>query len=489
MICWGLAAALTEIKPFWVDEWRVIYNLKFKTAAGLWGQLDFLQQFPRVYLSILKSFTQHFDYSYTALRVPSLIVGTFLIVFCYRLMNRLYRPADLNRFLFVMELISCSTFTDYFVQIKQYTMDMLLSLVAIWQLLELLKLKEREQTNKVRYLVLCLTFLVVPFFSYTYPVAVAPVYAVVLLQNIRLFTHKDPTVKKRRVLLLQWLPLFICTFSITVFYIIDVSQLMKDSGMKEFWGHLMMDNGFSIRSFLINCYMLFAEIGSGFMFWLLFGIFGLVSFLTGIYTSTRNVMALKTDKDSLVLLYGTLLLLLVVVLFIFGKIPVGEPRLNAFTIPSVCILLIGFLNRLSEENKRKQLSNGIAIVLLAGVTGNIYSTFAAAVSGADHEKKVAIYKNSEQAIKLAQQRNIPILITPGIAYPYEHTRNLPFHNTVPGDWVLMTLPAYKVSDPIPVYAIDSTAKWSEYMEELPEGIREAVVGDGTNYTTRTRLRD
>jgi hypothetical protein len=157
LVCWGVAVVIAEIKPFWVDEWRVIYNLKFKTPAQLWGALDYMQQFPRVYLQIVKWFAANLDYSYTSLRLPSFIVGVTTIIACYRLMDRLYPKTQLSRFLFVMVFISSYTFTEYFVQIKQYTMEMLLSIVALWQLIYLFELEQNSKEDP--YILLCLSFL------------------------------------------------------------------------------------------------------------------------------------------------------------------------------------------------------------------------------------------------------------------------------------------------------------------------------------------
>lgn len=484
MIIWGLVSVLAEIRPFWVDEWRVIYNLKFKSPAALWGPLDFLQQFPRVYLSIIKAFTSALDYSYISLRLPSYTIGTVTIVFCYRLAGRLYGTGSINRFILVMTLISCSTFTEYFVQIKQYTMDILLCLVVLWQLLELIALKYNPKVNLARYTLLCLSFLICPFFSYTYPVAVAPVFAVILIQNIFLYNPADRSRSKNRILLLQWLPLFICTFSITVFYIVDVSQLMKDAGMHQFWGHLMMAHGFNWRSFFINCYMLFAEIGAGVIYWLLFGILGLISFVYGLYSCIVKVRARDISKNSLLLCYSAMLLLLVIVLFAAGKLPLGEPRLNAFTIPSVSILMIHLLNELDKPGIRGIVSKSLSALLLAGLTGNIYTTFFAAITGPEYAKKMAIYHASEKAITEARAKKMPILIAPGIAYPYDKTRNLPYNNTVPGDWVLKTLPAFKVNDQVPVYAIDTLADIEKYMEQLPTEVTTVIAGDGLHYEER-----
>src|SRR5579872_4873160 len=61
MICWGFVLVLAQIKPFWIDEWRVIYNLKYKNFIALFGPLDYMQQFPRVYFELIKAFASPFD--------------------------------------------------------------------------------------------------------------------------------------------------------------------------------------------------------------------------------------------------------------------------------------------------------------------------------------------------------------------------------------------------------------------------------------------
>ncbi len=480
MVVWGLVLVIAQIQPFWVDEWRIIYNLKFKTAATIWGPLDYMQQFPRIYIAILKAFTSIFDYSYFTLRLPSYLVGTFTIFFCYRLMNRMYAKDNFNRFLFIMILVSCSTFTGYYVQIKQYTMDILLSVLAIWQLMELLEIKTLMPLRSGRYVLLCTSLLVVPFFSYSYPIAIAPAFIILFIQSISLLKSKESVQGKRKILFLKWLPAALCAFSITVFYITDVSQLMQDGGMHRFWGHLMMKNGFSWQSFFINVYNLFAEIGSGFVFWLLLGTLGCISFAFGIYTSFKNRNEINSTP-MLIRLYCVALLVLVIVLYLAGKLPLGEPRLNAFTIPAISILLIYFLDSISLRTAKKRIVRALSVIIYIGVIGNIYTTFLASITGTEYKKKMHIYRSTENAIMLAQANKLPILITPEVAYPYDKTENLPFTTTIPGDWVLKTFPAYKLEDNIQVVAISDTADIKDAMKQLPAGTTSVLVGDGQSY--------
>ncbi len=482
MVCWGLISVVAEIRPFWVDEWRIMYNLKFRSATELWGPLDFMQQFPRVYMQIIKVITAAFHYSYFAFRISSYIIGSFTIVFCYRLMNKIFPPAHFNRFLFVMLLISCSTFTLYFVQIKQYTMDILLSVLAVWQFWELINL-DAKKLRIGRYTTLCFSLLIVPFFSYIYPVAIAPVFMVMFIQSV--YILKDPRINnKAGILVRQWFPLCLSAISIGVFYIIDVSQLLEDQGMRRWWGELLLDKGFNWGFFFYSIYNLFAEIGSGLLFWIIFGTLGTIAFFYGIYTSARNLYENKTNAFGWLRLYSVLLLVFVFIMFLLKKLPVGEPRLNAFTIPSISILIIYFLDQLKQKRLGNKISWGISTVLYLGLIGNIYTTFLNAITGPKYIKEMNVYRATEKAILLAQSKKIPILITPGVAYPYENTPNVPFNNTIPGDWVLKSFPAYNPANGIPVYSIDSlnnVNKLKETIGHLPPNITEIMIGDGISY--------
>jgi hypothetical protein len=485
MVCWGLVQVVAEIRPFWVDEWRIIYNLKFKTAAQLWGPLDFMQQFPRAYLIPVKWFTSRFGYSYTSLRLPSFVVGTAVILFSYHLMNRIYGRDHFARFLFVLVLISCSTFTDYFVEIKQYTMELLLSLVALWQLIELLRIDNTSSLHKLRYLLLCISLLVTPFFSYSYPVAIAPVFMVLLVQSVFFLKDEGRPAGKRKLLLLKWFPLLLCIVGTSVFYKVDVAQLLRDKDMHKFWGHLLMDRGFSWRSFFTNCYMLFAEVGSGFVFWYLFGIFGILSFAFGIRSAVNSRYSLS-DNSVFIRLYCVGLLVFAIALFAAGKLPLGEPRLNAFTVPAISMLLIGFFDFLAQKGAKGRFAKIMVSIFYVGLIGNIYTTFFASFTGEAYARKMDIYRATQTAITIAQDKKLPIFVTPGVAYPYEKTKNLPYETTVPGDWVLKTFPAYKVADSIPVFAVNDLRDVKEAISHLPAIETSAVVGDGISYKIYTK---
>lgn len=479
MLLLGGVSVFFEIRPFWVDEWRIIYNLKFRDVPGLWGKLDFMQQFPRTYLSLMKEWTSRNGYSYFSLRLPSYLVGVTAMAVLYKMAVRVFPAAVYQRFLMVLMLVSCGTFTEYFVEVKQYTMDLLLSVVALWQLRMLLLVSEKKVTAGW-YLLLCLVFLIAPFFSYTYPIVIAPVFAVMLVHNVLSWRERKGEGGSVQVFLMQWLPLFLCTFSMTVFYLKDAYMPGKDEDMHRFWAHLMMEGGFDPQKFLVNFFHFFAQAGSGFVFWWLFGIFCSISFGYGIYRAILNIRGGVRDQRSMTLLYSVLLPMVVMVLYIAGKLPVGEPRLSAFAVPAISVMLVTFLSADRAAKARKAFSV-VSFLMFAGLSGNVVSTVIASFTDGKYAKRMQIYRSTQAAIVEAETKGIPIMITPGVAYPYELTKNLPFDNTVPGDWVLMTFPAYSAEGKVPVYAISDLKELGRFLDRVPAGVTEVMAGDGVLY--------
>lgn len=502
MVCYGLALVLAQVKPFWIDEWRLIYNLKYKSCAELWGSLEFMQQFPRGYLSLIKLFSAPFDYSYFTLRFPSFLAGTITILFAYRLMDKIYTQKQVTRFLFVLIIVSSHTFTAYFIQVKQYTMEILLSLLAIWQLLQLIKLDEGAAYTNRSYLLLCITFLVAPFFSYTYPIVVAPVFFIVFCKGLQLARHGVSLSLKIRMLTRLWFPLSLAAVGIVAFYLADAAQLMKDNGMQLYWGYLMMQHGFDLAIFCKSFFRLFAETGSGLLFELIFGLLGVVAFF---YTMVHCAIALfKRQKIDYFMCYSVLMVIVVLALYTAGRLPIGEARLNSCVLPAMAMLIVSFINFLSSRPRHMALAGSITFILFLGGVGHVLSSSVRGLCGAVYSRTLNTYVNTENAIILAQEKKIPIFITSSIAYPDEKMVNfpttgiaatimcLPFGYTndgcatltdnIPGDWVLKTFPAYKVQEHIPVYALNDMSEVQRCIQQLPPDVKSVLAGDGSSFT-------
>ena len=91
-----------------------------------------------------------------------------------------------------------------------------------------------------------------------------------------------------------------------------------------------------------------------------------------------------------------------------------------------------------------------------------------------------VYTATETAINQAQAQKMPILIAPGIAYPYERAV-IDAGEPGPAAWVLKTFPAYDMNKHLPVYTITDTAVAAQYLAQLPANVTTVLAGDGIYY--------
>ncbi len=499
LLCFGVAMAFFPIRPFWNDEWRLIYNLKFKTNQQLWGQLDLLQQCPRVYLTLLKKFTSFFDYSYTAMRLPALITAIASIFLLLHLKKKIVPGNSIYSYLFILILISSQTFTDYLVQVKQYEIEIFVCLLALWQLVTLLEIcDDGMQVSKSKYFLLCFTFAVAPFFSYTYPIAVAPVIPIVILYAASV-RKKQTGATDNINLLTLFIPLIVVFVAIIIFYIVDVKQLMADSRMYTSYRRMLghdKDEGHIIENF----WKFFSLLGSGLMFEVIFGALGISAFCYGIYRLAKTKMQEYTKEDYFKL-YAVVLSLLTLALIFSGKLMGGVARLTAFTVPSISILIISFIEDLKTKYRYGKLANVLAAVVFLGLYGNVVTTYINMFTYPEYSNRIKTYWNSGKALKLARLGKMPILITDGV-----RGDKIINHDTIPGQMrfntitpeqiagadtlcaevVLKVNPEYKTWDPIPVYWLPDTKWTAEYMLQLPHEVRTAMVCDGINFKILNR---
>ncbi|PZF72643.1 hypothetical protein [Taibaiella soli] len=458
-IAYGLAITIFPILPFWVDEWFLLENIKFKSAAQLWHNLDRLQQFPRVYLELIKAFASANDYSYTSLRLPSFLMHCAGVAFLYKLSGRIFKKDVLSRFLWIMLYISFNTSIHYFAQVKQYTMEMALSLVAIWQFLEIIGL-ETKQLKTSRYLLLCASFVICPFFSYTYPIVMAPVYIIAGLRAVK-FRQWRPAV---------WLPLCIGMVAVAVFYLLDVRHVLADQGMQDFWQDLLMKK-FSVKTFFVNTYAMFGVLGSGDLLANVFGVLGYAAFIYCNVVAIKNFFR-REDETSMLAVYSCVLLWVTLALFVAGKLPLGTFRLNCFLVPVLGLMIINLLNGWSLLKKQKVVVTAVYLLVFLGATATVYTTVGE-LATEDHAKKIRIYNSCNNALTAAQKEHLPVFVTPAAAYPFDDRWQ--------GDWIIRTLPGYKVNIPLEIYPIPAADSAMRHVSEIKEPKGAAIVLDGERY--------
>jgi small basic protein len=279
--------------------------------------------------------------------------------------------------------------------------------------------------------------------------------------------------------------LFISAGSILVFYLIDVSHLMSDKEMNGYWSYRMISGGSGARFVALRIWEFFAQVGAGLVFEIIFGLTGIAAFAWGLYSTGVNLLYDKYNMGKSLRLYTILLILLSLLLFFCGKLPI-EHKFNAYTVPSISILVIFLLDKLFTISSAKKITGWLTAVLVAGLVGNIITTAATPFLSSDYALRMNIYVATENAILQAQARNLPIIVTPGVALPDSitiTTRNL---TSISASSVLKTFPAYKVKDNLKVYALNNLGELKDYMKKLPAYTTSVIAGDGTSFQVVTR---
>lgn len=451
-VLYGVVLVLFPLLPFWLDEWLLLDNLKFRHASALWGHLEHTQQFPRLYLALIKALAAACDYSYFSLRLPAFLAHCFGLALLRRLASRIFPEDWLLRWLWILIYVSFNTSIHYFVQLKQYTMEMALSLLAIWQLRELLRIRTSFPGRRA---LLSLSLLLAPFFSYTYPIVLAPVCIIVAVGVLR---------QKRfdRQLIL---PLLTGIAAVTAAYFVDTRQVLADPGMQDFWQDLLLKS-FSAGRASRNIWMMFCTLGSGDLFGNLFGALGLAGLIRATWLSIRGALPAQPFP---LLLYSCLLVWLAIALFLAGKLPLGTFRLNSFLVPAIAYLIVDLLRACAKLRGISLPVRALGVVLFLAACGNVYATMAE-LAGEEHRRKLAIYRASEQVLRTAREKHLPVFVSAAIAFPFE--------DRWPGDWILKVQPAYRAGDPIRVFRAPMNAGPRELRVAGPQIEGDVLYLDG-----------
>ncbi|MBX2905750.1 MAG: glycosyltransferase family 39 protein [Taibaiella sp.] len=469
MVSWGLIISIFPLKPFWRDEWCMLYNIKFKDADQLWGKLDFTQQFPRVYLQIVKAFTSAFDYSYQSLRLQSFLVGAAALGLTWRLARRLFTDKP-ERYLFILVIAGNPMFIDYLGQVKHYEMEMLMGLVALWQYVEILQ--PAAPSNKVRKGALYLSLVAAPFFSYTYPIAIAPALLLITLAAMQ----KNGLLRQRRGEAMLFIA--VSVVSCAAFYYFDAAEVLKDTNMHNFWFERVdyINGGIQKRS--INTWKFFAKTGAGALFEVVFGIACLAATISAALRVTLKRKSLPAPTRYM-LQYALLLVGALIGLYMLDKIPLGQAKFTIFAAPALSLILAHGLKHWTGTSK-KRAPGIITGILFAAMAGNILTAFLQIFTSDDYRLKLKTYHANVRAIELAKKDHIPIVVTPAIGLPDDITVPVPYLSMPDAAGILKTYPDYHEKDGITIVATGKNPNKEEVMHSFPEGAKSVVLADGTN---------
>jgi hypothetical protein len=152
---------------FWLDEAFIALSLRSPTIQTIFGPLEAGQLFPRVYLAIIAVLREALGYRIWVLRLlPSLGFAIATVIWARLLANRCGRSVPAA--LIAGALLLGSTFwLDQAIQLKQYTLDVLLALVPFLLGDDFYDQSLVEGKRRWRLALIALPCLI----SYTYPLA------------------------------------------------------------------------------------------------------------------------------------------------------------------------------------------------------------------------------------------------------------------------------------------------------------------------------
>ena len=424
--------SLIQIKAFWLDEWFILYNIKHLSYSKIFGNLFYIQQFPRVYLIIIKAIADFSDYNYLCLRlIPTSIqiLNIILIVFLVRKIifpNSAYKGG-----LFVLFFLSFQPTIFYFSQLKQYTMDMFFALISVCCYHYLSKYYDKLSIKSPEFLFILLGIFAGPFFSYTFPIVFSPILFFFFITCIYDFIEKRPLLK-------SIFPIFVFLFSLGINYFTDLQFLLYS---KEQYGNFeeYIMNYSSISSITEKTYNIVRLFAYNFIYApqnyyfpvsifmhlvrIMIILFTFIGLITIIIEQVIQVRAFKLKylksfsfhEMPYISVYFLLLFAVTILLFFLKMLPVGQPRLNYYIFPVITYCLITGIFWVTDRFKKIKLLTFIIV---------IFSTLFPLMRGYIHEINNTnllfdqkIYENVGNAIIKAQHEKLPILVLNNEFYP------------------------------------------------------------------------
>ena len=418
-------------KGFWLDEWFILYNLKFKSYPELFNNLFYSQQFPRVYLSMVKFITELFNYNYFAIRIIPFLFQVINILLVYFFISKIVFPSNkLKALLFVLFFLAFHTTFFYFSQLKAYTADMFFNLMSIWYFYFLSKNYKKLSITSNGYLSMLFFILSGLFFSYTFPIVFTPIL-------IFLFFTAMLEIRNRKISMKPILPIGVFIVGLVLSYFTDLRFVLSDKGQYDnfnmytvnYTGIAQFIKSLSNILWLFTSMFFFDKAFNNYLLFLLYfiKIVILISALTGfILLLYKYVKKLVIEKWSYfksfnfidpkhIDIYFLLLFFITVTLYFFGMLPLGTHRINYFCFVFATYFLIqGVFFIIKRFDKSRYFL--LPLILIAG--------FFSAIQGNINELKNSnlnfdqlIYDNVGNAIIVARTNSFPIVVPYDEFYP------------------------------------------------------------------------
>ncbi|OGT31733.1 MAG: hypothetical protein A3E87_01985 [Gammaproteobacteria bacterium RIFCSPHIGHO2_12_FULL_35_23] len=441
-------------KPFWLDEWFILENLKVNSYKNLIGRLLYDQEFPRVYLFFIKYIANLTNFSSIILKLPGTIFGVLDLYLMYYITRLIYKNKTFLRFLFIVLFSANFTIFYYFTQIKADTSDLFLALIAIVQFLNL---RNKTILNIIfSSLALCLGCII----SYTYPIAIAPIILIVLL---RFFNFQQ----KNEYFYIDIIFLFSILIGLIISWFTDLRFVLTDSTMHQYWSiDIVHYDG--VKDFIIYFFRSFflllttftgptseshllllivLKIYRSFLFIIVFS--GILSIVINIIKHFQAIELKIFIKNELIHIktYFILLFIIIWVLYFLKLLPISGDRINFFTVPMIIYFFITgvlFFNNIQAIKKIfSYLLLGFVVCISLYSVGKISQNFFGKTNWFD----ARIYKNFGKAINYAQAVNGVIAIDNHELYDNSPASSIKI--------AIQSYPSYRIKTPVPVIVYEN----------------------------------
>lgn len=416
-------------KAFWLDEWFLLYNVKFRSYSGLFANLDYIQQIPRVYLAILKYCAELFNYSYISLRaIPTLAQVANIFLVCFFVSSTLFANRRYGRYLFILLFLSYHSTLFYFSQFKQYSMEMFITILCFLSFNYLSKARKQHRFLDTGFISTGILFVAGPLLSYSFPIVATPVILFLILAII--LQKIDIKTRLRYGLLVGVfiIGLSLSWFTDLRFVLFDKSQYgnfsedIMNYSSPAGWINALHSVGWLLTSifFFGQSYPLIVMI----LLYLLKALtFGLVTY--GIVVEVRRLffhksllawlrtLTMNNSPSSGIYFLGVLMTTLA--LFAVKVLPVGTHRLTYYCVlPLAYFFVTGLIKVLNHRTKLN-----LALIPCALFIG-IFPALRSDLNEFKNENlnfDQRIYNNVGEALKLARVEHLPIVVKKNTFYP------------------------------------------------------------------------
>lgn len=349
----------TTHSPLWLDEAMLALNIRARSFFELAQPLAYDQGAPLGYLWLLKALSMFFGDSEFILRAPSIVAGGVSLVLLANLSKKINHLA--GRWFAVGAIAISLPAILYSVQVKQYSLDLLISL-ALFVIAE----KYFEPTGQKQSLWSFGLFgALMIWFSHPAVFTLFGIGCVMLLER---YTASKRALREVLLMLFGWL----ASFSILYFW--QYKALAENNSLTGFWADYFMPISVHTPQWIFDH---FAElirnpggISDAVPYWLVVGLF------------VCGLAILLVRKNRWAAAFG-ISLLATLAASALGKYPFGG-RLALFLIPGIFICIGACFDQfvlLSQRNQALRL--GIAGILIVGL---LFGSFKSSSENVLHPK-------------------------------------------------------------------------------------------------------